>query len=237
MNKNRNNAGSQSEIPHMSHDKNKTSIDGYQKFVIENKKVKYSSKIKKYDNIKRILKRHKHDCNSICDVGCSNGLVLFIAAEEGYNKIVGLDHDTDCVSLINKTIKHQDYNNVFAKKYNFGDDIQESYDIICMFALIHWIYSCTAMYGNFGDILNFISKHVNKYLLIEWIDPKDEAIKSFKHTSFNRDNLKQNYTYQNFIEAVKLHFGEPVDIYDTESNTRKILLLSHPNNRSLSDVK
>ena len=80
-------------------------------------------------------------------------------------------------------------------------------DIICALSIIHWIYSCTEVFGSLDLILKFLSKITRETLIIEWIEPEDEAINYFKHIDFNEKYVTDKYCKDLFIIALKKHFS------------------------------
>ena len=50
-----------------------------------------------------------------------------------------------------------------------------------MGALIHWVFTCTANFGRFDSIVDYLMTTGTRVLIIEWVDPKDGAIKVFNH--------------------------------------------------------
>lgn len=210
MNKQRK-VGSQSESPGLAlHDKNSISMTGYQHYKITpGKKFSYgqnSSRTKKYNIIERVLSQlQKQGATSISDLGCSNGLVCFLAHKHGFKTIKGYDHDVACVDLVNKAANHTQ-TPIKAFQYSFGDSIEPT-DVVVAGALIHWIFSCTANYGSFDKIFQYFRSITKKALLIEWVGPQDGAIKSFGHTQYNKNTQKEKYTLQNFEASLKRHFS------------------------------
>jgi hypothetical protein len=75
--------------------------------------------------------------------------------------------------------------------------------------------------GSFRKILKYLKNITNNVLLIEWVDPKDSAIKSFKHTDYNRAIQQEEYNLSNFEEALK-EIGHIQNIENLDGVTRKL---------------
>lgn len=210
VNQNRS-TGSQREIPSINIKDNEIQITGYQKFKIIGDEIKHNNK--KLSFISEYVK--DLDINTISDLGCSNGLLCCLLKD--YD-IIGYDHDDDCLDL---HMKISDYVKLDTKKWKFGDEFRKS-DVVIMLALIHWVFSCTSLYGSFIPIIEYLYNYTNKYLIIEWVDKDDSAIKSFKHTSYNKDIVKEEYNFDNFILSISKYFNYK-KIYDI-SKTRQIYL-------------
>tara|TARA_B110000208_G_scaffold77208_1_gene98924 strand:+ start:5379 stop:11732 length:6354 start_codon:yes stop_codon:yes gene_type:complete len=242
-----NNSGSQSEIPNISISDNNLIISGYQHYNISfDGKITLKSKIEKYLIIQNILNKikinniTKTNCNSIIDIGCSNGLTSIIASSLGYN-VLSLDHDINCINLIKNIINKLNLQNIEAEQYSFGNKINKSGDIVIMLALIHWIYSCTSLFGNFDDIFKYIKPYINNYLLIEWIDTEDPAIKSFNHIDFNKKIQNQEYNKINFEDSLKKNIGNIIETIEVDGPTRILYIVENnvelviPNNKIINN--
>lgn len=217
--------GSQKEVPGFKLVKNDIHISGYQKYTISGYKINFLSKKYKYNKILTILKDFKKkDCKSIIDIGTSNGLVPLLANFNGYISC-GLDHDMECIHLINQIIKNKKLLKISCKSYNWGDKINKKYDIVSMFALIHWIYSCTSINGNFDKIFSYISDYIGKYLLIEWVSPEDGCIKQFNHISFNKNYHSEEYNVENFEKSLKKNIGKIISKEPLEGKTRILYIV------------
>jgi len=223
-NKNRiNSNGSQSEIPSCKLIGDRCEVGGYQSFCLYKDKVVLTGNyIGKFNYIKNFLKDHINECNSMTDIGASNGLISFIGYETGYSTIYALDHDIEYINLINAMITFLNINNVITQCYSFGQEHIKT-DIVIAGALIHWIYSCTATYGNFDDIIKIFKNLVDKYLIIEWVDLVDDAIKSFKHISFNKHIISEDYNETNFVNSLNNYFTSVNKVFDV-TNTRRLYL-------------
>lgn len=144
-----------------------------------------------------------------------------IASNIGYDNIIALDHDLEYLKILNSIISELEIINIKPTKYSFGDDFESS-DVVVMLALIHWIYSCTSLYGSFDLIFEYLSNHVSYYLIIEWIDPTDNAIKLFNHIKFNTDIIETDYTEVNFRKSIEKNIGDILKIYDVDGSSRRL---------------
>lgn len=215
-------SGSQSETPRISINNGVVNMSGYQKFTLTQNSVKPESYAPKFKFIENFIKREHGACKSLADLGCSNGMVCFMANQIGYEKVYALDHDLECINVIKRAKQALNFNNIIEKQYSFGDEL-EPVDVIIMGALIHWIYSCTALYGSFDKIIEYLRQRTGKVLLIEWVDSQDVAIKSFKHTKFNHSIIKEPYTRENFLKSLRKHFKSVEKVF-TVRNTRELFM-------------
>jgi len=215
--------GSQREIPSYKFVDGRCHVNGYQTFVISKDEVKlgsaYSSKFK---YIKEFLEKHIKDCESVTDIGANNGLVCFVASMNGYKLVYALDHDIDCIHMITAIQRDLAIELIKPIEYSFGDE-HLSTDIVIVGALIHWIYSCTAINGDFDKIMTYLQKITKKYLLIEWVDNKDKAVNSFGHLRRNKEVIIEPYTEDNFVASLKRHFTSCKKVVDV-TLTRRLYL-------------
>jgi hypothetical protein len=221
----RNKEGSQSEVPKIKIKQSRIFVSGYQKYIIYKDRIDYETKKQKYNKIKEILLdlKKKHNIDSVTDIGCSAGIASYISYFLNINKTYALDHDNEYLEIIRKINNKFNITNVIPEHFSFGDSMVNS-DVIMMLALIHWIYSCTNLYGNFKDIFEYLNKYVNKYLLIEWIDPNDKAIQIFNHINYNKDIIKEEYSKENFEKGLKI-IGEIEDIIPVDGPTRVLYIV------------
>ena len=104
-------------------------------------------------------------------------------------------------------------------------DITDKYDIVMLYAVIHWIYSCTSDFGSLRNIISFLSNICNETLFIEWVDPSDVAIKYFKHINFNPDTQTEPYDKEHFVRALHENFPYVKNIGKVR-NSREIWVAS-----------
>lgn len=217
--------GSQSEKPGVICTNGSCKVTGYQGFTITNDTITINRGYKtKFNWIRSFLseKYTENPFGKISDVGASNGVVSFMAANIGYTQVHALDHDLECIQAMNKVKQHLGYNQVHPIKYSFGDPEPPAF-IAIVGALIHWIYSCTALYGKFDQISDELRKLTHKYLIVEWVDPKDPAIRSFKHTSFNKEVIKEPYNKENFLKSLQKYFSSVQKVFQVTA-TRELYL-------------
>ena len=198
--------GSQKENPIIKYQDKDINIDGYQKFIInkETKKIKFLVKQKKFEYISRLLHNlnNKHGCNSLVDIGCSSGLVSFTAFNQKFKRILSLDHDPEYIDTL-RTIKNQcNITSISEAVFSFGNEINETFDVVFCGAIIHWIFSLTADFRNFDGIMEYLLSATNKYLVLEWISENDRTIKGFNHIKRSRNPGDEEYTTANFEKSV-----------------------------------
>ena len=192
-------------------------ISGDQDFIIDNKNIIFQSNIKKYTIIKNLLKNYRKNCDSLIDIGCSNGLVSFLAEKENY-KVLSLEKNLNCISIL-KIIKiYLNLSNIKISEYNFGNKINcQDSDIVCLFSLINLIFNCSPLFVTFDSIFQYLNKYVKKYLFIEWID---DCKKNIQNKEYNKIN---------FENSLIKNIGQIVDRITLDGNTRILYIVKKHN--------
>jgi len=199
--------GSQVETPTLKLVPGRAVLGGYQRFTVgpktlERSRNNYAAKFGALQKTFRVAKRL--GCTSLNDLGSSNGLSSFLAAQEGFQQVKALDHDTQCVSVVNRAAQHV-HLPVTAQQWSFGQAVPAA-DVSVMLALVHWVYSCTATLGSFKAIARYVATTCRRAAIVEWVAPTDPAIKAFNHLRFNRGVQKDPYTLAAFEAGLKAHF-------------------------------
>ena len=227
FNKNRrSNRTSQSENIKKIENNDYTVIQSYQHFKI-NKSLLFpldEQLIKKTNLLNPIIEKYSL-YNSIIDIGSSNGFFIYLA-KNLYKKCYILEHDEEYVENINSINNKYMFDNIYVINTKFNELTSfQTYDVTLFLAIIHWVYSCTELNGNFDIIISKLSKITNNVLIIEWIDKNDEAIKNFKHTSYNTNIITEDYCEENFIKSINKYFNSYYVLPSYTSNTRKIYVV------------
>jgi len=186
----------------------------------------FKQKVKKFEYIQSLLRDlyETHGATTLTDIGCSGGEISFIAQHLGYERIDCLDHDSEYVSTVERLIDIQHLKEVvYPKLFSFGEPLRKS-DVVVCGALIHWVFSCTADFGDFNAIIKYLADSVGKFLMMEWIDPRDPAITGFHHLDCNSKPTKQVYSVQNFEHALSAH-GKIISKRAVDGNTRVMYLV------------
>ena len=221
--------GSQSETARVSERGNSLHYSGYQSFVLSetgslsNMSAGLSKKCKLSKNI--FQKMRENGCVSISDIGCSNGGIGFFTNTLGFTDINLYDHDSECVNIIEKGINFLGSNSMSVSRADIKE-ITGRTDVVTMFAIIHWLYSCTSSFGSLHDIVKHAHSLTDKHLMIEWVSPSDPAIRYFKHLDFNKGVHKEQYSKENFIKALHQYFPFVTNI-GSVTPTREIWLASN----------
>jgi len=220
--------GSQAETPSINIAGATVRVGGYQSYWInlQTNDIKFYKKIPKFEYIKSVLHnlRSNADAATLTDIGCSGGEISFIAQHVGYKRIICLEHDSEYVSTVKRLVSIQNLTNVvFPREFSFGERFNKT-DVVVCGALIHWVFSCTADFGDFNAIMKYLIASVGKFLLIEWVDPLDPAIRVFNHLACNSKPTKEAYNVQNFERALS-RYGSIISKKPVDGPTRVMYLV------------
>ena len=201
-------SGSQSEMPSLSMDGDDLIVQGYQAFSVSSNQLILSSDPTKYTLFYRKLK-YLHDVygvNTLLDIGSNAGLILLMAHFCGYSgQIYGLDHDIEYINVSRSIFYQRKIANISVELFSFGDELPLRYrsEVVVMGAVLHWIFSCTAMFPDFAAIFKYLYPVVGRFLLVEWIDRFDPAVKSFNHLTCSGSDHREMYTLSKFEQEVQ----------------------------------
>lgn len=210
--------GSQGERPGITVAGGTVALTGYQSYKITGGKVEKAGLARKYLSLFRYLAANRDvfgPTASLLDIGCSGGLLCFLAKESGFAKVTGLDHDPEYIDVVRKASRESG----LSIETLVGDwkEAAGTHDVVCVLALIHWIYSLTGTEGSFQSVFRYLRQRTGRYLLIEWVDPADSAIGILHHVSANPELHREPYERERFEAAGLRHFGSIDTKIDTTS--------------------
>ena len=200
-------SGSQSETPVIRKAPDGSwTVTGYQHFILsaDVHVLQVLHKPAKFGQLRQLWQRlcKEEQCRTLLDVGCSAGLAGFLALDAGIEQVRCIDHDSEYVAAVRRLAGDR----LVASVVSFGEPLGAPVDIVHCGALIHWVYSLTANFRHFGNIMRYLLGYVRpgKFLCLEWVDPQDGAVQAFKHNR-NLAPGDQAYTLENFEKAVRDH--------------------------------
>jgi hypothetical protein len=201
-------AGSQSEVPVMQRDGEWLCFDGYQRFCLGANSIRLGKHDhrRKFGMIRPYLLGSVDKARSLIDLGCSAGVMGFQAYLEGYQQITFVDHDEQYLELVDAGIKHLGAAKARTKKTKV-QGLSEQADVLFVFAIIHWLYSCTEDFGSLDRIIEKLSQHASRTMFIEWVGPDCKDVQSFGHIDFNESVHANEYTRENFVTALEARYA------------------------------
>jgi hypothetical protein len=160
---------------------------------------------------------------TLLDIGANGGFFSFWACLAGASQVVSLDMDEAYLGLIRKAQTRLGWQKIRTVN-RYVQDWEEPADVVLAFAMIHWLYSCTANFGSLEAVAAKLAALTGKLLLVEWVAPEDSAIAFFKHTDWNADKTKGPYRQETFEAALRQHFSRVAILGDT-SPTRTLYVV------------
>lgn len=143
---------------------------------------------------------------SVLDLGANGGFFSFWSLLSGATRAVAVDMDPEYVRMMEEARDRIGFGALETAKANVVDWEQPA-DVVLALALIHWIYSCTALYGTLDASVGKLAALTRYLLLVEWVGPEDHAVESFRHIEYNRDVVRGPYTLEAFEDALSHHFA------------------------------
>ncbi len=184
-------------------------VYGYQRFYVASDFIEADSSdeklIKKKLILKQVLDSLWFNNKTVLDIGANAGFFSIFAALKGAKEVTAIDMDKEYIELFRRIQNFYNFKNIKILNENLLN-FNERSDLVLAFAMVHWLYSCTADYGNLNKVIAKLSSLTNDILLIEWIEPNDNAIQFFKHIEFNKEIITGPYNKESFEEALKIHF-------------------------------
>ena len=157
---------------------------------------------------------------TLLDLGANGGFFTFWARQRGAKNVVALDMDENYIGLIRSVQAHFRLNDIRTVSCRV-QDWEEPAEVVLAFALVHWLFSCTAAYGSLDAVVGKLRSLTQELLVIEWVAPDDAAIASFKHTDWNRSAVRETYNLAAFEAGLRRHFAR-VEMVGQTSGTRAL---------------
>jgi tRNA A-37 threonylcarbamoyl transferase component Bud32 len=214
--------------PHVSQGDDTLTFGGYQKYKIEDGEITphdtANGLIKKSSIIKPHLSSLVTEDMSVLDLGCANFYFGLLARRLGAREVLGVDVDKEYIRNIKVLLTALDDDAVSVVEKNVMDVVGE-YDLVFALAIIHWIYSCSALGGSLDNVVKHLADRTKKHLFVEWISPDDLAIRSFGHLDYNKELVSGKYDKKIFVKALENNFATVESIGETSSH-REVFLCS-----------
>ncbi|HCR86480.1 MAG TPA: hypothetical protein DIV86_07365 [Alphaproteobacteria bacterium] len=210
---------------------------GYQEYSLSKHWIQPSvtdtSLQKKYNLLYPFFKPRYIEKRTILDLGANSAFYCFWALQQKAIKATAVDIDEEYLDMVRKAKDYLDFENLNVVNANVMD-INSPSDIVIALALVHWIYSCTALTGSLDAVVKKLANLTNYMLIVEWIEPDDAAIQFFKHINFNENIIIEPYTQEAFNSALKKYFKKVIEIGDISSSRKLFAAFCTPNEIDLS---
>src|ERR1700677_487025 len=199
-------------------------VHGYQEFQLSKRKIKplpIDQPLQRKKELTQIFFSPEFLAGKkVLDIGANGGFFSLLACRNGASQVVSLDMDEAYLNLIRQAQTAMGWTNIRPINAQV-QDWEEPGDLVLAFAMVHWLYSCTANYGSLAAVVEKLAALSRSILLIEWVAPDDPAIHFFKHTEWNAEVDKAGYNVEAFEAALHKHFCK-VEILGSTSPTRTL---------------
>lgn len=199
---------------------------GYQEYTLEKKSILVSGDDLNLKNIQDLLTpyfRSRYLANrTVLDLGANAGFHSFWALQMGAEKVIAVDIDKDYLEMLKEAKIKLSFDNLEIEEANVKD-WEKPADIVFAIALVHWLYSCTSLFGSLDDVIKKLRQLTKYMLVVEWIAPEDPAITFFHHLDYNKEIIREKYTLEAFEAALGRYF-ERYELIGPISTTRIIYI-------------
>lgn len=198
-------------------------ITGYQQFQIDLKQNTLRptgvNSQQKFNILNYFLKVNIQNA-SFMDIGCNNGMFVFMAYLFGASESRGYDIDTQYLKTAEAVKSKLDAGNVFFEERNL-ENIQGAFDFVLFLSMIHWVYNKTSLYGSLDAVIQHLASITNRCLIIEWVSEQDHKVQRDKHITYNKGVIKEPYDQIHFEKALNNHFTS-VELLGINTPTRTV---------------
>ena len=210
----------------------RVTIHGYQEFQLSERKIKPlpidQPLQRKEELVGAFFNPEFLTGRTVLDIGANGGFFSLWACRNGASQVVSVDMDETYLGLIRQAQSAFGWKNIRPINVKV-QDWNEPADLVLAFAMVHWLYSCTANFGSLDAVIQKLAGLSRDILLMEWVAPNDAAIQQFKHTEWNPQIDKAGYNLDAFESALRRHFRK-VEILGSTSPTRTLYAAFHQSN-------
>jgi SAM-dependent methyltransferase len=197
---------------------------GYQEFILTRNSITVSERDenlqRKRDLLERFFRPAYLKRRKVLDLGSNAGFFCFWAVQNGADRSTAVDIDDTYLGMVRTAADRLGFDNVETIKSNVSDWDHPA-DVVLALALVHWIYSCTALFGSIDSIVSRLAQLTRFMLIVEWVDQEDPAMAFFHHTDWNKELVREPYDRADFEDALTRHFSRHVFVGEI-SPTRRL---------------
>lgn len=199
---------------------------GYQEFTVEPRtghlRAIGSSLVAKEVAVERAFSPRFMAGRTVLDLGGNNGFFGFKALAAGAVSATVVDIDEECVLNLHRVRSRFPEIPLEAHQTSY-ESWHEPADVVVAFALVHWLYSCTARALSLDRVVGALASLARDMLLVEWVDPSDPLVQGFHHVEVTDGEAAGPYEFDAFLRALSAHFSR-VELLAELSPTRRIYL-------------
>lgn len=210
---------------------------GYQEFTLTKNSLTVSEEDaglqKKRDLLAPFFRANYLSQRTVLDLGANAGFFSFWALQNEAAKAIALDMDETYLTMVKNAARRLGFDGLEVVRANFSEWKKPS-DIVLALALVHWVYSCTALFGSVNSVVKRLAGMTRYMVVIEWVDLQDPAIKFFHHTDWNKRSIRGPYTRTAFEASLARHFARHQLIGEVSPTRRLYVAFKSPREIDLS---
>lgn len=203
---------------------NSVTVHGYQEFTLAKDWITASPRDaglqRKVELLSSFFTPRYLKNRELLDLGSNAGFYCFWALQQKAEKVTAVDIDEEYLRIVGGAKERLGFGNLEIARANIVE-WHEAADVVVALALVHWIYSCTALLGSLEAVIGKLAALTKYMLLMEWVEPEDEAIRFFGHLDWNRESVGRPYDREAFDRALALHFPR-VEVIGAVTPTRTL---------------
>ena len=136
-------------------------VDGYQQYKINKTTIipgKFSYDLEKKASIlEKYYTKNFIEHKTFLDLGAACGYFTFTALQNGCKHATAIDIDDNHLQIIRDISNKYNMNNITIISDNINN-YNGPADIVNALSIIHWIYSCTSIFGGMQNMIQFLKK-------------------------------------------------------------------------------
>jgi len=142
---------------------------------------------------------------NVLDLGANGGFYSLWALQQGAQCTTAVDIDAQYLGILEKIKRWLGAQDLKIARGNVAE-WREPGDVVIALALVHWMYNCTARLGSLEAVIGKLAVLTRYMLLVEWVDPEDQAIRTFGHLDWGGRPAAGAYTREVFEAELRRQF-------------------------------
>jgi hypothetical protein len=143
---------------------------------------------------------------TVLDLGGNAGFHSLWALQGGAERATVVDIDGEALQNGRKAAAHVGLTAFDVAQSNIAEWTEPA-DVVLALALVHWAYSCTALFGSVTAFVERVASLARYLALLEWVAPDDPLISRCGHTRWNPGGVTGPYEEKEFLDALDRSFA------------------------------
>ncbi len=164
---------------------------------------------------------------TVLDLGANAAFFSFLCLQRGATGATAVDIEQPYVDMVNEAARALGFANMRAHRSNV-EDWQAPADVVVALALVHWLFDCTARFGDLDAVVDHLAGLARHALVVEWVDADDPAIVSFGHLDWRTGTRPGVYDRGVFEQALANRFARVERLGGISATRHLYLARVHP---------